>query len=830
MKSELINYLIDLLPYPAYVKNIEGEYEYVNSHFSQLLFAKSPKELIGKSLYELKSNLTKEQIDYFVEADKKAYETNEDQKIDAALKCFDDRIHFFHILKTNREIDSEKYILGIMIDLTESEKIKRELEFEQSLLRIFIDNIPDSVKFKDIFGNYLIINKSECQRLGLQSPLQAKGKSDKHFFDEETVKFLSAVDNEVINSKSLKIFEKEIKYQENNRRIMLIKKIPLLNHNGIVTGLCEIFTDITEEKIEQKQKQYLNGFEKILATILNYFIKNGPDKFFDALNICIRDLCNYFVANRGHAYVLEKEDYICKSFFELRNDSNFSQININLFKNWFKRLSNHEIIFDEVDDYGYDSIAEKNYIIEKKLSHIILLPIINYSLLDGYIIFECSKSDTLWLKKNSSIFIVLVEVISNAFRNYELEKYRQEVEEEMRKMMRAVDQSANMVFITDKKANIEYINPKFTEITGYSFEEVIGKKPLILQENSVGKSLLKEIWRTISQGKQWSGRIQSRSKSGELYWANVTFSPIKNLKGEITNYLGIMEDITEKMIAENRNAISQKLESIGQLAAGIAHEINTPMQYINDNSSFLFDAFLSVEKFLSALEEKLNSSSCKEAEQFKNVIKKLKNENDLDYIISEIPKAIEQSQVGIERVTKIVRAMKDFAHPGAKEKSYCDINHGINVTVTISKNEWKYYADIELNLEDSLPDVYCLQDELNQVILNMIINSAHAIQEKFDKESGKKGIIKIETARENEYAVIRIMDNGKGIKQENLNKIFDPFFTTKQVGKGTGQGLAISHDIIVNKHNGEIYVDSKYGIGTTFIIKIPINKAEDEKS
>jgi len=214
----------------------------------------------------------------------------------------------------------------------------------------------------------------------------------------------------------------------------------------------------------------------------------------------------------------------------------------------------------------------------------------------------------------------------------------------------------------------------------------------------------------------------------------------------------------------------------------------------------------------------------------KDKIDELKIKMDMEFIISEIPRSIEQSQTGIERVTKIVRAMKDFSHPGAKEKSYYDINHGIQVTITISKNEWKYVADVDFQPATNLPDIYCLQDELNQVILNMIINSSHAIEEKGTESSGKKGLIQIVTQRENDFAVIKILDNGKGIKPENISKIFDPFFTTKQVGKGTGQGLAISHDIIVNKHGGQINVESKYGYGTTFIIKIPIYNNDELKA
>jgi two-component system, NtrC family, sensor kinase len=185
--------------------------------------------------------------------------------------------------------------------------------------------------------------------------------------------------------------------------------------------------------------------------------------------------------------------------------------------------------------------------------------------------------------------------------------------------------------------------------------------------------------------------------------------------------------------------------------------------------------------------------------------------------------------IGIDRVRQIVLAMKDFAHPGIKSKALYDLNHGIEVTVTISRNEWKYVADLETNLDPSLPFIYCSMDEINQVVLNMIVNSSHSIKDMLEKGREEKGKIVICTRREGEEAVIYISDTGKGISKEIISKIYDPFFTTKEVGKGTGQGLAIAHDIIVNKHKGSIQVESEIGKGTTFIIKIPILNELNDK-
>lgn len=829
MSDLSLSILIDALPFPAYLKNQVGKYVACNSNFSRLIFGKEPDEIIGKSPLELESSFSQEELEVFLQADKKVLQFNVDERIESNIRCADKKVHSFHVIKTLQNYNSGQYIFGLMIDLTNHKKIQQELELEQTLLNVFLDNIPDAVKFKDRFGNYLKINNEEAKWLNLSNPNLSIGKSDKDFFNETYSRTIREIDKEVIETKKLKIIEQKLRFPDGKNKFLLITEIPLVSKNGKVYGVCEIARDITLQKEEKEREIYLGLFEKTISKVSNYFIKNGPDKFFDALEFAVRDLTDYFNAKRGYSYILENDTFVCKSYYEWGSVQDMPDFNIKDFDRWYDVLTKHEIVFNEKVNFENTECPEKEFMTGKNLSHIIILPLVNYSVLDGYIVFECVKDKTVWLKNHISIFMVLSELISNAFRNYEIEKYREEVEDEMRKMMRAVDQSANMVFITDKKANIEYINPKFTEITEFSFEDVIGKKPFVLEEFNQRGIGRKQILKTILSGKEWSGKVQSRSKKGKLYWVNITISPIKNLKGEITNFLGIMEDITEKMIIENRNAISQKLESIGQLAAGIAHEINSPMQYISDNISFLKDASKTLLEFYETFQSLLQQSDCPEAQKLINKINEIKTNLDFDFIMSEIPKAIEQSQIGVDRVTKIVRAMKDFAHPGDKEKSYYDINHGIEVTITISKNEWKYVADIEFNPASDLPDVYCLQDELNQVILNMIINSAHAIQEKIANENYKKGLIKIDTLREGDFAVIKISDNGNGIKQENISRIFDPFFTTKQVGKGTGQGLAISYDIIVNKHGGQINVDSKYGIGTTFTIKIPIYNKDENK-
>jgi signal transduction histidine kinase len=206
-------------------------------------------------------------------------------------------------------------------------------------------------------------------------------------------------------------------------------------------------------------------------------------------------------------------------------------------------------------------------------------------------------------------------------------------------------------------------------------------------------------------------------------------------------------------------------------------------------------------------------------------VEKAKEETDIQYLSEEIPKALDQSLDGIGRVSKIVHAMKEFSHPGVDERVSANLNGSIESTITVSRNEWKYVAELETAFDPTLPSVQCFPGEFNQVILNLITNAAHAISKKLGKMPTEKGKITVSTSGQGEWVEVRITDTGTGIPEEIRERVFDPFFTTKEVGKGTGQGLAIAHSVIVEKHGGSITFETVEGEGTTFIIRLPVNPA-----
>jgi two-component system NtrC family sensor kinase len=483
----------------------------------------------------------------------------------------------------------------------------------------------------------------------------------------------------------------------------------------------------------------------------------------------------------------------------IKHGNKFQLSIVDNLKDAFKNIVNTDLIISDLNlsDGNGKVILQDKFIKEN-------IPVIIMTSFGGEeIVVDLMKAGAAdYVLKSNQAFMKLPETAENVNKLWKLREERKKADDERKKLTIAIDYSPDAIVITDSFGIIEFVNPSFEKITGYSKKEVIGKTPSVLNSGRQDEKFYKNLWETIKTGNTWKGTFINKKKDGELYEEEAAISPVLNEQGLIANFVAVKRDISERIQMENQLRHAQKMESVGTLAAGIAHEINTPLQYLTDNTMFIKDSFL----------------------QFIPIIDKIVKFNiagsfDLENIKELIPTSIEESISGLKVVREIVAAMKNFSHPGKADKQYADINKAINSTVTITRNVWKYTSEVKTNLDEKLPKVKCHLGDINQVILNMITNASDAIG-----EEGAKGVIEISTSVEGDFVLIKISDTGGGIPEELKEKIFQPFFTTKDVGKGTGQGLAISYDIIINKHHGSIDIDTKKGIGTTFIIKLPIEE------
>ncbi len=374
----------------------------------------------------------------------------------------------------------------------------------------------------------------------------------------------------------------------------------------------------------------------------------------------------------------------------------------------------------------------------------------------------------------------------------------------------------------DQDSRITRWNFKAASVFGLPEAEVAGKQLTDCGIRWVRPGMQDEV-------RSWCSERCSRrcdqvpfEMNGETRLLGLTITPVHMADENLTKLLVIGSDTTARSVLEEQLRQAQKLESVGQLAAGIAHEINTPTQYIGDNVRFLRDAFRDLKSLLGNYERlsvagQGNSLSREAVQEAAAAVE----EANADYLLEEIPKAIDQTLEGVTRVSTLVGAMKEFSHPGTKGKTPLDLNHAIQCTITVARNEWKYVADMETEFDPSLPPISCEPGEFNQVILNLIVNAAHAIGDVVGKGGSEKGKIKVQTRNCPEWAEIRVQDTGSGIPEKVRARVFDPFFTTKEIGKGTGQGLAIARSVVVDKHDGTIHFETEEGKGTTFIVRLP---------
>jgi len=535
---------------------------------------------------------------------------------------------------------------------------------------------------------------------------------------------------------------------------------------------------------------------------------------------------------------------------------------------------------------------------------------------------------------------------SNRDLALEIEEHRRS-QELVDRLSVAIEQSPVSVIITELSGTVIYANPKFLEITGYTRQEVIGRNPRILKSGYTTQQEYVQLWQTITAGKEWRGELCNRKKNGDLFWESAVICPVRDEKGNVTHFLAVKEDITERRQAEKdlrlmrfslenasdsvfwvdpqghvlyaneaasralgwsrqeftslsvadidpllprekwqgfweelkrsgsisfetqqrhkegrvfpievtanflefdgqeylfafthdisqRRVIqaqlqqAQKMESIGQLAAGIAHEINTPTQFVRDNLAFLSDSWKSTKEMMDLYRKIIHEHATSAPQSFSDAIAQAEHRCDFEFIVDEAPRAIEQGLDGAHRIAEIVQAMKAFSHPDSSEKTATNLNKAVESTITVARNEWKYVADLVTDFDDSIPPVICYPGDINQVVLNLLVNAAHAIDDKLKEHA--KGLIQVRTRKQGNIAEISVTDNGTGIPEEIRTRIFDPFFTTKEVGKGTGQGLSIAYAIVVKKHSGKLRFESALGKGTTFFIEIPIDPTEHQSA
>lgn len=395
---------------------------------------------------------------------------------------------------------------------------------------------------------------------------------------------------------------------------------------------------------------------------------------------------------------------------------------------------------------------------------------------------------------------------------------RQKIESELRALSAVAEHADESIVILGPDGSIVWVNPVFERSRKTSCADLVGRHPYDVLKGRDDPAMYRGIWESMRTGKTWKGRMRTEVGDGQLITEDVVVSAVLEEDQSVPSaYVLLLHDVSECIAMESQLAQAQRLEAVGQLAAGVAHEINTPAQYVDGNIRFIDEAFSALAGVLEKLDVQTRTAGTGTLPAAD--LAQLLVESEADYLRVEVPVAIRQALEGVARIGDIVRSMKELTSPAPRFVP-ANLNPVIEGAVSAAQNDWAGLAEIRMELDPQLPYVPCQPDSINQVVISMLANAADAIAEARHRQADR-GRIVVCTRRAGAGVEISISDDGIGISAEVRERIFDPFFTTKPVGKHTGQGLAVSHSVI-RKHGGTIAVDSVPGQGSCFTIYLPL--------
>ncbi|MEN9573773.1 MAG: hypothetical protein RL514_1628 [Verrucomicrobiota bacterium] len=680
-----------------------------------------------------------------------------------------------------RTEDARRALEKVKWELEERRKSETQLRRSEELLRLITDNAADLIAVVDAHGQRLYNSPSYRTVLGYsQADLNSSDSlAQVHPEDRERV---TAAAREAIESGGSNRVEYRMRHKDGTWRILESTGSAIRNERSEVEKLVLVARDVTERKqVEAIARENEERLGSLIANIPGavYRCTPLPERRMEFVSELIWELSGFpstdFLEDRT------------QTFASITHPEDLPQVLAALQEGVSRRqpyVADYRVVrFD----------GTLRWVHEK--GQAVFDPAGNVRWLDG-VIFDITE--------------------------------RKQQEEEMRRMHTETEKlfaSISAVLIgVDVAGRVARWNAAAEQTFSFTAEEVLGRPFHALPLGWDWEKLLTVVSEAVHTDRHLElDNFQCQPATGRHISLNLSVTPSKPDLENRLKYILLAVDTTQRRELETQLRQAQKLESIGQLAAGIAHEINTPTQYIGDNLRFLQDAFRDLGKLLNAHGALL--AATKSGGVTAEVIADAEaaaETADVEDLQGEIPRAIGESLSGVERVATIVRAMKDFSHPGSEDKTPVDLNRAIESTITVARNEWKYLADLETDFDTTLPPVPCLPGEFNQAVLNLIVNAAHAIAAKVGDGAGGKGVITVRTRKDGDWADVRIRDSGTGIPEAARARIFEPFFTTKEVGKGTGQGLAIARSVVVDKHGGTITFETETGQGTTFIVRLPL--------
>ena len=787
----LLQSLIDAIPGPVFYKDPKGVYLGCNSAFETYLGL--PKDhIIGKTVFELSPE---DLANIYYEADNALFRH-------PGVQCYETQVLFaegtlrdvMFYKATFSNIDGALGgLVGTLLDITERKKAEDGLRKSEEKFRLFFEESRDAIFVADQDCHLINVNQSVTDMFGY-SREELLGLNICETFCDPVCK--NSMMEEIREKGYVREVEVKLRRKDGTTLVCLLSASLRSSDSGALLGFQGIFHDISKRKRSEeiliRQNEYLAALNETTKGLMSRL-----------------DLDNLLAAIINRAGTLMKTSHSYIYLLDQNGDRMTRQSTTGVFNDFFDfEIRTGDGLVGQVWQTGLPISVDDYHAWSGRLPDparevlraMVGVPLKSGDRIVGVIGLAHVEEDRRFGDEEVDILTRFAELASLALDNAQLYAEAQEelqerkrAEEQLRKLSHAVEQSPVSVIITDTTGTIEYVNPKFTETTGFTSAEVTGQTPRLLKSGETPMSEYRRLWDTITAGSEWRGEFHNRKKNGELYWELASISPIRNAEGAITHYIAVKEDITEQKKLETQLRHSQKMEAVGQLAGGIAHDFNNIMTAIIG--------------YASILDMKLDPESPSKS-------------------------SVKQILFSAKRAANLTQGLLAFSRKQITNPRPVSLNDIVRRVEKIL--ERLIGEDIELTAQLCMTPPIIMADglQLEQVLMNLATNARDAMP-----EGGKLTIstemVKLDDrfvkshdlAEPGRYTKLSVADTGVGMDGETQKRIFDPFFTTKEVGKGTGLGLSIVYGII-KKHNGAIACYSEPGMGSVFTLFFPAIQEE----
>ena len=707
-------------------------------------------------------------------------------------------------------------VIVYCVDITERLRAAEALGTQERFLRAIIDANPSLISVKDAEGRFTLANEAIAALHGV-TPDQLLGRRESEFLDPNQAAALARQDEEVRGTRQARFAAEESRRDARTGFLRWYQevKLPLPAPLEADVHVLAIATDITVRR--EAERRLHRDAQRLEATLEIQRSIGATSLDLEAIRRTIAERALALTGASGAAVFLIEGDQVL-----LKTGCGTAEKHHGLRVSRASRLarmwSADQEVF-EIRDSETDPALNLAACRTLRARSAVLVSLHESGRLIGALAVTStvpggfSEDDVQGLRLVAGLLSTAETRVAEAAANAETEA----------RFRLLADSVPVMIWTSNQHHACEYFNRHLLEFTGRTAEQETAADWAVDLHPDDAADGVARMGAAMAARRPYQLEYRRRRHDGVYRWILDVAVPRFTSSGEFLGYAGTCRDLTESKEAELALRQSQKLEAIGSLASGIAHEINTPVQYVSDNVRFLKGALADLLVLASA------SDALRRAAEQAGVagtetdeVRRAADQADVPYLQTEAPVASAQALDGLQRITDIVRAVKQFSHPGSDQPVPTDLNAEITTTVAVSRNEWRYVADLEVRLDPRLPPVPCLAGEIRQVLLNLIVNASHAIADGAAAKAGDRGRIDVASRLDGDWVEITVTDSGIGIPEDVRSRIFDPFFTTKEVGRGTGQGLAIAHTIVVEKHRGTIRFDSVLGQGTTFVVRLPI--------